>query len=78
MEVIGNIHRNAGSHNYPIIAFQGEYLDIVIKGFPRFPCFGQDKYQGRNGMNGYINHVLGNGYPIWTLYRKFDIILQYD
>jgi hypothetical protein len=64
----------SGSHSSPNLSFKGEYIDITVKNFPRFPVFTQCKYQAKNIMNGYNVH-LNNGFPIQLLYRKIEIII---
>ena len=66
----------AGSNSYPILAFRGEYLDIKVQNFPRYPAFYQDYHAARNCLNGYgyINE-LNKGFPHQLLYRNIDIIL---
>jgi len=63
----------AGSHSSPILAFKGDYIDIDIINFPRYPAFCQDKYEARNIMNGY-NPYSNNGFPIQLNYRKIEIL----
>jgi hypothetical protein len=63
----------AGSHSYPILAFKGEYIDIIVKDFPRYPCFAQDKYEARNIMNGWKSFS-NNGFPECLLHRKVEIL----
>jgi hypothetical protein len=69
--------RVAGSHSAPCLAFKGEYLDIIVKNFPRYPSFYQDKYIARNCMNGYgyIGH-LNNGFPHQLNYRTIEFIKE--
>jgi hypothetical protein len=64
-----------GSNNSPRLTFKGEYLDIQIKDFPRYPAFCQDKYAALGCLNGYgyINHI-NKGFPIEVLYRKIEIL----
>lgn len=68
----------SGSHSSPILSFKGEYIDITINGFPRYPCYCQDKYHARNIINGHHNDSVNNGFPIWLLYRKVEIRLNKD
>ena len=59
----------------PLLTFNGEYMDIVIEGFPRYPAFYQDKYAARDCLNGYgYTNYLNSGFPIELLYRKIEII----
>lgn len=70
------IVRGAGSHSYPKIAFKGSYLDIIVKNFPRYPALSADYYACRNIMNSKAPYQLmfDEQFPIWTEYRKFEII----
>ena len=74
IELSKPISNVGGSHNHPAISWKGNYIDIILKDFPRYPCFGQDKYTGRNAMNGHTCNAINNGYPIWLEYRKLEII----
>lgn len=65
----------AGSIQYPILYIHKGYIDIIIKGFPRFPAFYQE-YSAARGMYqgyGYTNYM-NKGFPIALLYRKIEII----
>ena len=65
----------SGSHSYPTLSFNKEYIDIMIENFPRYPAFYQDKYFARNCLNefGYTN-TLNNGFPHQLLYRTIQIL----
>jgi hypothetical protein len=63
----------AGSHSSPILAFKGDYIDIHITNFPRYPAFYQDKHEARNIMNGY-NSFQNNGFPIQLKYLKIEVL----
>lgn len=63
----------AGSHSSPILWFKGDYIDIIVKDFPRFPAFTQDKYSIQNALAGTYNG-LNNGFPHQLLYRKIEIL----
>ncbi len=67
----------SGSHSAPNLTFKGEYIDIIVKNFPRYPAFYQDKNAARDYLNGfgYTNHM-NNGFPKQLLYRKIEIIQQ--
>lgn len=65
--------RAAGSNSYPILWFDGEYIDITIKNFPRYPAFYQDIHYVRNIMRGYSGNSINDGFPIQLLYRKLEI-----
>lgn len=68
-----DFNKVSGSHSFPTLSFKGEYIDIEISNFPRFPVFCQDKYTARNQMNGYFTNHLNNGFPHQLLYRKIEI-----
>ena len=66
---------HAGSHNYPILAFKGEYIDIKVENFPRFPSFYQDNNAAKNCKNGWdYTGDLNKGFPHQLLYRKIEIL----
>ena len=67
--------RIAGSHNYPILAFKGDFLDIDVENFPRYPAFYQEMSAAKSNMSGYgyINFI-NQGFPIWLLYRKIEFL----
>lgn len=67
------VYKSGGSYRYPIICFKGEYLDISVKNFPRYPVFTQDKYCARNAINGYIDSIF-DGFPRYLKHRKVEII----
>jgi len=58
----------SGSHSGSPLSFRGSYVDIIIKDFPRYPCFGQQKYS----TPGYS----GNPFPTWLKYRKLEFIIR--
>lgn len=74
IELSKPLNKIGGSHRHPAISWEGDYIEIIIKDFPRYPCFSQDKYIGRNAMNGNTINAINNGYPIWLEYRKVEII----
>ena len=65
----------SGSLTSPSLTFKGEYIDIEVKNFPRFPVVVQDKYTARNNMNGHPCFDLNNGFPIQLLHRKIEILI---
>jgi hypothetical protein len=67
-------HKVSGSNSTPLLTFSGEYLDIHISNFPRFPAFYQCKYAARNIMNGCGHNDVNNGFPKKLRYRKIDFI----
>jgi hypothetical protein len=64
----------SGSNNYPNLSFKGEYIDISVKDFPRYPVFYQDKIAARNIMNGYSYNHPDNGFPMYLQYRNIEIL----
>lgn len=46
--VKGKFNKVSGSNSSPTISWKGEYIDIEISNFPRFPILSQDKYVARN------------------------------
>lgn len=68
----------AGSNSYPCLHFKGNYIDIEIFNFPRYPAFYQDKYAVINCYNGFgYTDYLNNGFPHQLLYRKIEILNIY-
>lgn len=78
VKVRGRYFNTAGSHSYPIISFKGEYIDFIVKDFPRYPAFYADSHAARNLLGGYRTDMFGISgqglYPTWMQYRKFEII----
>lgn len=67
----------SGSHSSPSLTFKGEYIDIIIKNFPRYPVFTQEYYAAKSAIQGYGYYNFSNkGYPIWTEHRKFEFIIN--
>lgn len=65
----------SGSNSYPNLSFRGEYIDIIVENFPRYPSFYQDKYAVSNCLKGYgYSNYLNNGFPHQLLYRKIEIL----
>jgi hypothetical protein len=65
----------SGSHSYPNLSFKGEYIDIEVFNFPRFPAFYQDYSAAKNCLNGYgYTNYLNLGFPHQLLYRKIEIL----
>jgi len=66
----------SGSHSLPSLSFKGEYIDIIVKDFPRYPSFGQCHYYARNILNGAVPNGLpmGNGFPRQLLFRTIEFI----
>lgn len=66
----------SGSHSSPNLSFKGEYIDIEVYNFPRYPAFYQDKYAAKSCLSGYgYTNYLNKGFPHQLLYRRIDIIL---
>lgn len=66
-----NFNKVSGSHSYPNLTFKGDYIDIKIKNFPRYPCFAQCKYAARNILNGYTGY---NSFPNYLKYRRIEFL----
>lgn len=65
----------SGSNSTPTLTFKGDYIDIKIKNFPRYPSFGQEDSAARNRLNGYdYTNYLNKGFPHQLLYRNIEII----
>jgi hypothetical protein len=73
IKILGKFHSHSGSLNYPNLSFKGEYIDILVKNFPRYPSFYQNKYSAKNILNGFTANELNNGFPKQLLYRKIEI-----
>lgn len=71
IELSKPFNKVSGSNSYPNLTFKGEYIDIIIKNFPRYPCFCQNKYAARNILNGYKDT---NSFPTYLEYRKLEFI----
>jgi len=75
IELSRKFYEWAGSHNHPILAFKGDYLDIIVRDFPRYPCFAQDKYAAKSNLTGWgYTNYLNEGFPKCLLYRKVEIL----
>ena len=72
VNIKGQLHKVSGSNSTPTIAFKKEYLDIEVKGFPRFPCFNQDNVSVKNILKGYSYNVVNNGFPFWI--KRVEIL----
>lgn len=75
IELSKKFNKVSGSHTSYNLSFKGEYIDIIVKNFPRYPAFYQNVYAARNCLNGY-GYVgeLNNGFPHQLLYRKIEFI----
>lgn len=76
IELSKAFNHTSGSHSSPNLSFKGEYIDIIIKNFPRYPSFGQCHYYARNILNGAKPNGLpmGNGFPHQLNYRTIEFI----
>jgi hypothetical protein len=74
IELSKKFNKAGGSHNYPDLTFKGEYIDVIVKDFPRYPCFTQCKYHARNVLNGYGHNGINDGYPYWLEKNKVEFI----
>lgn len=66
----------SGSHSYPSLTFKGDYIDIEVKNFPRFPAIYQDSNAAINILKGYGCNYINNGFPNCLLYRKIEILMK--
>lgn len=65
----------SGSHSSPCLSFKGDYIDIIVKDFPRFPAYYQDKYAANSFLSGYgYTNFPNDGFPIQLLYRKIEFL----
>lgn len=66
----------SGSNSAPSLSFKGDYIDITVNNFPRYPAFYQSDNAARDYMNGwgYTNYV-NDGFPSCLLCRKIEIII---
>jgi hypothetical protein len=63
----------SGSHTSFNLSFKGDYIDIIINNFPRYPSFYQCKYSANNALNGYVGE-LNSGFPHQLLYREIKFL----
>ena len=76
VETKGTFLKGGGSHSYPRITFKGDYIELRVKNFPRFPAFYQDKSAALSCIRGWgYTNYLNKGFPVWEKYRKLEIIL---
>ena len=75
MKILGKFSKVSGSHSTPTLSFKGDYIDIEVKDFPRYPSFYQSSTSARNCLNGY-GYVceLNSGFAHQLKYRKIEII----
>lgn len=65
----------AGSHSTPILHFKGNYIDIKVRSFPRYPAFTQSISSAKSCLNGFgYTNYMNNGYPTYLAYRNIEII----
>lgn len=57
-----------GSHSYPVLGFKGDYIDIIVKNFPRYPAYYQYKYS----IPGYS----GRPFPIHHEHRNIEVLIK--
>lgn len=75
LEIKGKFNEVSGSHNYPTLSFKGNYIDIIVKNFPRYPAFYQDKVAVRSYFAGYgYTNYSNKGFPIQLNYRKIEFL----
>jgi len=75
INILGKFNKVSGSHSTPTLSFKGNYIDIEVVNFPRYPAFYQATYAARNCLNGYgyVNEI-NNGFAHQLKYRKIEII----
>lgn len=77
IELSKPFNKISGSHSYPNLSFKGEYLDVIVKNFPRYPSFYQNKYAAKSCLEGFgYTNYLNGGFPHQLLYRKIVIIFD--
>lgn len=65
----------SGSHSSPNLSFKGEYIDIIVKGFPRYPAFYQEYAAARGCLDGFkYTNYLNKGFPHQLLYRTIEFL----
>ena len=75
MELSKQFNNVSGSHSTPNLSFKGQYIDVIVKNFPRYPSFGQDYNAARNCMNGWgYTNYLNDGFPHQLKYRKIEFL----
>jgi hypothetical protein len=75
LELSKKFHKVSGSHSTPCLSFEGEYVDITIRNFPRYPAFYQEYAAARDYLNGYgYTNYLNKGFPHQLLFRTIEII----
>ena len=76
IELSKPFNKVSGSHSTPTLSFKGEYIDIKVKNFPRYPSFGQDYNSAKGCLNGYgYTNYLNKGFPHQLLYRTIKFII---
>jgi hypothetical protein len=75
IELSKPFNKISGSNSSPSLTFKGEYIDIYVKNFPRYPAYYQKQIAARDCMNGfgYTNHI-NKGFMYQGDYRKIEII----
>lgn len=75
LKILGLFNKVSGSHSSPSLTFKGNYIEIEILNFPRFPAYCQEVSAARNCLNGYsYTNYLNKGFPHQLLYRKIEIL----
>jgi len=69
-----SFNKVSGSNSHPTLSFKGEFIDVYIKDFPRFPSFCQDNNEARNIIGGWGCNSLNFGFPHQLLYRKIEFL----
>jgi len=68
-------HKISGSHSSPTLSFVGEYIDLIIKNFPRYPAFYQNNQAVKSCLDGWgYTDYLNKGFPHQLLYRNIQLI----
>lgn len=64
-----------GSHSGTCLWFKGDYIDIHVKNFPRYPAFTQEMAAVRSCLSGWgYTNWINNGFPKQLLRRKIEIL----
>ncbi|MBO9592770.1 MAG: hypothetical protein J7599_07650 [Niabella sp.] len=77
IELSRPFNKISGSNSFPSLSFNGEYIDIDVKNFPRYPAFYQDQSAAIGCLKGYgYGNYLNDGFPHQLLYRKIEILIH--
>ena len=68
-------YKQGGSHSTPCITFKGNYIDIHVSNFPRYPAYYQDWYAVKSCLSeyGYTNY-LNKGFPYEEVQKRIEIL----